>query len=192
MPALAALLGHEHLGTYARYGLEPIADPSAVAALRNAMLTLKGVALIGVINSTGKRRDAQAIPHLTKMMHGADSDAARASAAALGAIGGASAMKEIQTALSKTKGPLRMAVAGAGLVCAERLLADGSAGTGHDALHRHQRKRDAQGSAPRGDGRDHPRRDTGRPGTVATVKIAAAHVDGMAIAFPRPPLAMLK
>ena len=82
VPALAALLGHEHLGTYARYGLEPIADPSAVAALRNAMLTLKGVALIGVINSTGKRRDAQAIPHLTKMMHGADTDAARATAAA--------------------------------------------------------------------------------------------------------------
>ena len=29
VPALASLLGDEHLSTYARYGLEPIADPSA-------------------------------------------------------------------------------------------------------------------------------------------------------------------
>src|SRR5215475_7609745 len=29
VPALAALLGNEHLSVYARYGLEPIADPSA-------------------------------------------------------------------------------------------------------------------------------------------------------------------
>ena len=34
-------------------------------------------------------------------------------------------MKEIQTALSKTKGAVRMAVADAWLVCAERLLAEG-------------------------------------------------------------------
>ena len=30
VPALAALLGNEHLSTYARYGLEPIADPPSM------------------------------------------------------------------------------------------------------------------------------------------------------------------
>jgi hypothetical protein len=34
-------------------------------------------------------------------------------------------MKEIQTALAKTKGTTRAAVADAGLLCAERLLSDG-------------------------------------------------------------------
>lgn len=123
VPALADLLGNEHLSTYARYGLEPIADPSADEALRAGMSVLKGNLLIGVINSIGKRRDVLAIPALAKMIYGVDADVARAAAAALGSIGGVSAMKEIQRALLKTKGMTRMAVANAGLVCAERLLA---------------------------------------------------------------------
>ena len=124
VPALAALLGNEHLSTYARYGLEPIADPSADEALRAGMSMLKGNLLIGVINSIGKRRDARAIPALAKMIYGVDADVARAAAAALGSIGGVPAMKEIQRALSKTEGMTRMAVADACLVCAERLLAE--------------------------------------------------------------------
>jgi len=58
------------------------------------------------------------------MIYGVDANVARAAAAALGSIGGVSAMKEIQRARSKTKGMTRMAVADAGLVCAERLLAE--------------------------------------------------------------------
>ena len=125
VPALAALLDDEHLSVYARYGLEPIPDPSAGDALRAALAKLKGDRLIGVINSIGKRRDAKAIPALAKMMHGPDADIARASAAALGSIGGASSAKELQAALAKTSGMTRMAVADASLVCAERLLAAG-------------------------------------------------------------------
>jgi HEAT repeat protein len=81
--------------------------------------------LIGVINSIGKRRDAKAGPALAKMIYDADADVARAAAAALGNIGGVSSVKELQTALVKTKGGTRMAVADASLVCAERLLAAG-------------------------------------------------------------------
>lgn len=125
VPALAALLDDEHLSVYARYGLEPIPDPSADDALRAALSKLKGDRLIGVINSIGKRRDAKAIPALAKMMHGPDADVARASAAALGSIGGASPARELQGALAKTSGMTRMAVADALLVCAERLLAAG-------------------------------------------------------------------
>ncbi len=125
VPALAALLGNEHLSTYARYGLEPIADPSADDALRAALPRLKGNLLIGVINSIGKRRDAKASPALARMMYGADANVARAAAAALGSIGGAASAKELQGALAKTNGMTRMAVADASLVCAERLLAEG-------------------------------------------------------------------
>jgi len=126
VPALSALLADEHLSVYARYGLEPIADPSADDALRAALSKLKGNQLIGVINSIGKRRDAKAGPALVKMIHGPDADLARAAAAALGSIGGMSAVKELQAALTKTTGMTRMAVADACLVCAERLLTDGN------------------------------------------------------------------
>ena len=125
VPALAALLGDERLSVYARYGLEPIADPSADDALRAAMAKLKGNLLVGVVNSIGKRRDAKAGPALARMVYGADADVARAAAAALGSIGGTSSMKELLAALGKTTGMTRMAVADAALVCAERLLAEG-------------------------------------------------------------------
>lgn len=125
VPALAALLGDERMGVYARYGLEPIADASAGDALRAALPKLKGDLLIGVVNSINKRRDAKASPALVKMMYGADAELARAAAAALGSIGGEANAKELQAALGKTSGMLKMAVADAALVCAERLLAEG-------------------------------------------------------------------
>lgn len=125
VPALSALLADEHVSTYARYGLEPIADPSADDALRAALSRLKGDLLIGVINSIGKRRDAKASPALVTMMRGADANVACAAAAALGKIGGASSARELQSALAKTSGPTRAAVADGCLVCAERLLAAG-------------------------------------------------------------------
>jgi hypothetical protein len=125
VPALSALLGSDRLSVYARYGLEPIADPSADEALRASLSKLKGKLLIGVINSIGRRRDAKAGPVLAKMIYAADGDVARAAAAALGSIGGVSAMQELRAALGKTKGMVRMAVADASLMCAERLLAEG-------------------------------------------------------------------
>lgn len=125
VPVLSALLADEHLSVYARYGLEPIADPSAGDALRAALTKLKGDRLIGVINSIGKRRDAKASPALVKMLHGSDTDVARAAAAALGSIGGEPNVKELRTALARTSGMTRMAVADASLVCAERLLEAG-------------------------------------------------------------------
>lgn len=125
VPALSALLGNEHLSVYARYGLEPIADPSADDALRAALTKLNGVLLIGVINSIGKRRDAKAGPQLAKLLYSADANVARAAAAALGAIGGPVSIKELQAALGKTEGLTRMAVADGALLCAERLVAEG-------------------------------------------------------------------
>lgn len=125
VPTLSALLADEHLSVYARYGLEPIADPSAGDALRAALTKLKGNQLIGVVNSLGKRRDEKSGPALAKMLNGSDADLARAAAAALGSIGNSSSAKELQAAIGKTTGLTRMAVADATLVCAERMIADG-------------------------------------------------------------------
>jgi HEAT repeat protein len=125
VPALAALLSNEHLNTYARYGLEPIADPSVDEALRSSLPKLKGNLLIGVINSLGKRRDAKAGPVLATMIYDRDTDVARAALAALGQVGGVESKKELQAALGKTTGVVKMAAADACLRCAERLLATG-------------------------------------------------------------------
>lgn len=125
VPVLSALLDDEHLSVYARYGLEPISDPSVDDALRAALSKLKGDFLIGVINSIGKRRDAKASSALAGMLYDSDAGVARAAAAALGSIGGEPAAKELRAALAKTSGMTRMAVADASLVCGERLLADG-------------------------------------------------------------------
>ena len=64
VPALAALLPDEQLTSWARIALEAIPDPAAAAALRRALGELKGRVLVGVINSIGVRRDAEAVDGL--------------------------------------------------------------------------------------------------------------------------------
>lgn len=86
VPALAALLGDEKLGHYARTGLEPMPDPAAGDALRAALGQLKGRLLVGVINSIGLRKDAKAIEPLAKLMYDRDPQVATAASAALGRI----------------------------------------------------------------------------------------------------------
>jgi len=125
VPALAALLGDPQLAHYARFGLEPIPDPSADDALREALKKLKGNLLVGVINSLGQRRDHKAVDALTKLLDSTDPAVAQAAAAALGRISGLRAAKILEDALRRTKPPVRTAVAAAGLVCAEGLIAEG-------------------------------------------------------------------
>ena len=61
VPVLAGLLTDPKLSAYARSGLEGIPDPSAAAALRDAMQKMKGPLLAGVVNSLGVLRDPQAV-----------------------------------------------------------------------------------------------------------------------------------
>jgi HEAT repeat protein len=125
VPALAALLTHPQLGHYARYGLETIPDPAVDDALCEALRKLKGRPLVGVINSTAKRKDQKAVPLLTKLLYGIDIEVAKAAASALGHISGLEAMKALQGGLARTKGAVRDAVAAGGVLCAEGLLAGG-------------------------------------------------------------------
>jgi HEAT repeat protein len=125
VPALAALLTDEHLGVYARFGLQPINHPSVDDALRDALSRATGGPLVGVINSIRYRKDAKAVPALVKLLASSDPLVAEAAAWALGTIGGPASAKALLDGLNKTKGPVRTAVAGAGLTCAEALLAQG-------------------------------------------------------------------
>jgi HEAT repeat protein len=125
VPALATLLSDEHLSHYARFALAPIPDASVDDTLRGALKTVKGALLMGVVDSIGQRKDIAAVPLLARMLHGADIQLAETAAAALGRIGGPEATAALNTGLTKTKGPVRNAIAAASLVAAEGLLAQG-------------------------------------------------------------------
>ena len=125
VPALASLLNDPLLSDYARFGLVPIPDPSVDDALRAALGTLKGTLLVGTIDSIGQRKDTKAVDALAKIMYGADAGAAQAAIASLGRISGLAASAALQSALAKTKDPLRSEVAAACLVCAEGFLFKG-------------------------------------------------------------------
>jgi HEAT repeat protein len=127
VPAVAALLDDPELTSWARIALEVIPDPAADQALREAMGRLEGRSLIGVINSIGVRQDESAVDALIERMGGSDADVASASAAALGHIGNEAATAALEKALGEVPEEVRSAVAEGCILCAERLLSDGSA-----------------------------------------------------------------
>lgn len=124
VPALAPLLSDERLASWARIALEVIPGPAADRALREAMGGLQGRLLIGVINSIGNRRDAQAVDGLVKRLADSDSDVASAAAVALGHIGGGQAAAALEQCLNRGPVNVRSAVAEGCILCAEKLLAE--------------------------------------------------------------------
>jgi HEAT repeat protein len=110
VPALAALLADPELSHMARYGLEPIPDPSVDDALRAALGKLKGLPLVGVIGSIGVRHDVQAVGALAGLLGDADPVVARAAARALGSIGTPEAAKALSDLLPTAPAANRLAV----------------------------------------------------------------------------------
>ncbi len=127
VPSLAALLPDPELTSWARIALEAIPDASADKALREAMAKVEGLPLIGVINSIGVRRDAQAVEGLIGRMRDPDAGVAMAAAAALGRIGDQEATAALRQAMADTSGAVRSAVAEGCILCAEKLMANGNA-----------------------------------------------------------------
>ncbi|MCL4203324.1 MAG: HEAT repeat domain-containing protein [Pirellulaceae bacterium] len=125
VPALAKLLTDEQLAAWARIALEAIPDPAAGQALRDAASRLQGRLLVGVVNSIGMRRDAQAVELLSQKLTDADAEVAASAAVALGRIGDAAATAALAQFL---KGPgmaaaplkVRSAVAEGCILCAEK------------------------------------------------------------------------
>ncbi|MHB1037819.1 MAG: HEAT repeat domain-containing protein [Pirellulales bacterium] len=124
VPALAAMLGDENLAHMARYGLEPIADPSVDAALRDALGKLQGRLLAGVVGSLGVRRDAKAVEPLAKLLQNSDTMVVEAAARALGRIGTLEAANSLESALPKTAAAARLAVCEGLFRAAEALSAN--------------------------------------------------------------------
>jgi len=122
IPVLTGMLADEKLSHMARYALEPLADASVDAALREAMGKLKGRLRIGVIGSIGMRRDTKAVGALTKLLKGPDTGAASAAAAALGRIATPSAISALAEFRKSAPKELRAPAADASLAVAERLI----------------------------------------------------------------------
>jgi len=125
IPALTALLADEKLGQYARDVLEGMPDPAAGEALRAALGQQKGKALIGVVNSLGLRRDAQAVGALGRLAADPAAGAAAPALLALGRIGTPEALRIIEPAVARGAAELRAAAAEACLIAADRQRQDG-------------------------------------------------------------------
>jgi len=125
IPVLVGLLGNEKLSHMARYALEPLADPSVDAALRNAMGKLKGGLRVGVINSIGMRRDEKAVDALVKLVKDSDKAVASAAIGSLGKIATPEALAALATCRKARPADLQWAIADASLAAAERLGKEG-------------------------------------------------------------------
>ena len=86
VPSLARLLSDPKLSHYARMALEPMPGESVDQPLREALASLEGELLIGVINSIGLRRDQGALKALATLRHGDDADVAAAATWAINRI----------------------------------------------------------------------------------------------------------
>jgi len=129
VPNLAPLLADPQLASWSRIALEAIPGPEAGEALRSATESLEGNLLIGAINSIGVRRDENAVDVLAARLADPDAEVASAAAVALGRIGNAPATRSLRQTLATSSEGARSAVAEGCILCAERLIAVGDAGT---------------------------------------------------------------
>ncbi len=132
VPVLAPLLADVELASWARIALEAIPDPAADAALREAAGRLQGRLLVGVLNSLGVRRDAQAVALLTGRLQDADPEVADAAAVALGRIGTPAAAAALKARLLEAVPPLRAALGEGCVRAADHLRVAGQTGAARD------------------------------------------------------------
>jgi HEAT repeat protein len=137
VPALAALLADEQLSHSARYALESMPYAEAGRALVEALDKSQGATQVGIINSIGFRRESSALPVLAKILADAEAKAssqansgsalvtARAAAAAMGQIGGAKALSQLQAAAKDSKGQFHETAIDGILRCANGLANSG-------------------------------------------------------------------
>lgn len=123
--ALAALLPAEETSHIARYALERIPDEKAAAAIRDALPKVSGKLKPGMIGSLGVRRDTKSVDAIAKFLGDPDMQIAQAAVHSLGLIGTPAAAGELTQFVKKAPAEMKLPVADACLICAERLLADG-------------------------------------------------------------------
>ena len=126
VPVLTAMLARPETAEMARYALARIPGPKAGEALRKALDGASGSAKIGIVNSLGERRDANAVPVLRSLLSSADSGIAQAAIHALGDMGSRPALEALDSGMEKVSAPLRLAILEAYLACAGRLARGGN------------------------------------------------------------------
>ena len=135
VPALAGLLGEERTSQAARYALEGMPFPEAVAAMRLALGQNSDLIKAGLVDSLGWRRDAAAVPLLAPFLSGTDTAVASAAASALSKIGSKDAIAALTSARDTAAPAIQRVVLESLVQCAERLLAGGDA-KGAGAIYR--------------------------------------------------------
>lgn len=127
VPALAALLTQERTAHAARYALEGLPYPQAVAALREALGKTSGPIKAGLIDSLGWRRDTASVSLLRKALLDSDPTVASAAASALGRIGGKKAIAALAGGREKVAPAVRPVLLDGLSRCADELLVGGKA-----------------------------------------------------------------
>ncbi|NQU25515.1 MAG: hypothetical protein HQ567_29880 [Candidatus Nealsonbacteria bacterium] len=153
VPAIAPLLTDDKLSHMARYALERMPCDEAVAAMRDALPTVKGRVKVGVINSLAVRRDAASTGALVALLKDSDAQVAGAAASALGDVGSSEAAKALSGFVAAAPDSLKLVAADAYLTCAERLVAAGKkleALAIYKALNKPEQPKHVQNAAKRG------------------------------------------
>jgi HEAT repeat protein len=122
VPALAALLSHPELSSYARDALEQMPDPEAGDALRRALGDVSGVRLAGVVNSLGVRGEAKSVKALAPLVLDSSKGVTAEALLAMGRIGSEEALKAVREALLSGSPQLRSSAAEACLLGAENAM----------------------------------------------------------------------
>ncbi len=134
--ALASVLADERTGHAARYALEAMPYPQAGQAMRNAIGQTSGSVKAGLVDSVGRRRDADAVPLLVPLLSDADAMVAVAAASALGSIGGKEAAAALETACSYSSLPVQTAALQGLLQCAEHAIRIGDSSSAIALYHK--------------------------------------------------------
>jgi HEAT repeat protein len=127
---LSKWLGSAEDAQLARFALERIPGSEVRQVLIDALSSVTGDQLLGVISSLGARFEPESIPALTRLLGGADEKVAIAAASALGDIRSPEAAKALG-GVKPTSDAVRAAITDARMSCAEGMLA---AGKSADAL----------------------------------------------------------
>jgi HEAT repeat protein len=126
VPLLTRLLADPRVSQMARYALESIPGEESIAALRDAMNTLHGDSLIGVINSVAARKDVRSVAKLKELAGGKDSKVASAALWTLGNIANPEAISFIQQQVKPLGSPMPQNAAVPLLRCADAMASAGN------------------------------------------------------------------
>jgi HEAT repeat protein len=111
VPLLAKLLAKPETSEIARYALQTIPGPEADFALREALTTLDGRPLVGVIHSVAARKDTAAVPTLQRLADSPDKEIASAAIWALGNVADDQAFAFLTSRAGKAGTPLPQGLA---------------------------------------------------------------------------------